>query len=110
MSEGCSNVYLIETADGGILINSGQGFEAPVHRHNLERFAKLPIKYLITTQGHVDHVGGVRYFRDLNPGLAYIAQAGNDEHQNYDARLGAFRAARAAFRFKDDFVAVFKRY
>lgn len=110
MSEGCSNVYLIETAEGGILLNSGQGFEAPVHHHNLSRFSTLPIKYLITTQGHTDHVGGVRYFRDLYPGLTYIAQAGNDEHQTYDARLGAFRAARAAFRFKDDFVEVFKRY
>lgn len=110
MSEGCSNVYLIETPEGGILLNSGQGFEAPVHQHNLNRFSNVPIKYLITTQGHVDHVGGVRYFRDRNPGLTYIAQAGNDEHQNYDARLGAFRAARAAFRFKDDFVELFKRY
>lgn len=110
MSEGCSNVYLIETAAGGVLINSGQGFEAPVHRHNLQRFSNVPIKYLITTQGHVDHVGGVQYFRDLYPGLSYIAQAGNEEHQNYDARLGAFRAARASFRFSDDFAEVFKRY
>jgi alkyl sulfatase BDS1-like metallo-beta-lactamase superfamily hydrolase len=110
MSEGCSNVYLIETPAGGILINSGQGFEAPVHRHNLERFSTVPVKYLVTTQGHVDHVGGVRYFRDLYPELSYIAQAGNDEHQNYDARLSGFRAARAAFRFKDDFTEVFKRY
>jgi len=110
MSEGCSNVYLIETPAGGILINSGQGFEAPVHKHNLSRFSNVPIKYLITTQGHTDHVGGVQYFRDLHPGLTYIAQAGNDEHQSYDARLSSFRAARAAFRFKSDFIEVFKRY
>lgn len=110
MSEGCSNVYLIETPAGGILINSGQGFEAPVHHHNLSQFSQVPIKYLITTQGHTDHVGGVQYFRDRHPGLSYIAQAGNEEHQNYDGRLSAFRAARAAFRFKDDFIEVFKRY
>jgi alkyl sulfatase BDS1-like metallo-beta-lactamase superfamily hydrolase len=110
VSEGCSNVYLIETPAGGILINAGQGFEAPVHQHNLRKFSNVPIKYLITTQGHVDHVGGVSYFRDLNPGLIYIAQEGNDEHQNYDGRLSGFRAARAAFRFKDDFIEVFKHY
>ena len=110
MSEGNSNVYLIETPAGGILINSGMGFEAPVHRHNLGKFSDVPIRYLVTTQGHVDHVGGVQYFRDLHPGLVYIAQAGNPEHQEYDARLQAFRSARAAFRFQDDFRAVFERY
>lgn len=110
MSEGCSNVYLIETPQGGILINSGMGFEAPVHRHNLGKFSDVPVKYLITTQGHTDHVGGVQYFRNLHPGLTYIAQAGNAEHQSYDGRLQAFRAARSAFRFKDDFIEVFKGY
>lgn len=110
MSEGNSNVYLIETPDGGVLINSGMGFEAPVHRHNLERFSQVPIRYLVTTQGHVDHVGGVQYFRDLHPGLVYIAQAGNPEHQAYDARLQGFRTARSAFRFEEAFARVFERY
>ncbi len=110
MSEGNSNVYLIETPAGGVLLNSGMGFEAPVHRHNLERFSKVPVRYLITTQGHVDHVGGVQHFRDLHPGLVYIAQAGNPEHQAYDARLTTFRTARSAFRFQDEFEQVFKRY
>ncbi len=110
MCEGNSNVYLIETPEGGILINSGMGFEAPVYRHNLGKFSNVPLRYLITTQGHVDHVGGVQYFRDLHPGLRYIAQAGNVEHQAYDARLQQFRAARSAFRFRDDFARVFRRY
>jgi len=110
MCEGNSNVYLIETPEGGILINSGMGFEAPVVRHNLDKFSNVPLRYLITTQGHVDHVGGVQYFRDLHPGLRYIAQAGNLEHQAYDARLQQFRAARSAFRFRDEFAQVFSRY
>lgn len=110
MSEGNSNVYLIETPEGGILLNTGMGFEAPVHRHNLELFSQVPARYVVTTQGHVDHVGGVQYFRDLHPGLTYIAQAGNAEHQAYDARLQAFRTARSAFRFADEFQEVFRRY
>ncbi|HBM83868.1 MAG TPA: MBL fold metallo-hydrolase, partial [Halieaceae bacterium] len=99
MSEGASNVYLIETPEGAILVNSGMGFEAPVHLHNLQSLSNFTdVKYLITTQGHVDHVGGVQFFRDRHPGLKYIAQAGNEEHQQYDQRLGAFRNARSAFR------------
>src|SRR5690606_27342545 len=100
VSEANSNVYLIETPDGGIQVNAGMGFEAPVIQHNLRRFSDVPVRYLITTQGHVDHVGGVQYFRDLYPGLQYIATAANAEHQAYDARLQMFRAARSAFRFQ----------
>ncbi len=110
MSEGNSNVYLIETPEGGILINSGMGFEAPVHSSNLALHSSVPIRYLVLTQGHVDHVGGVQFFRDRYPDLTCIAQAGNIEHQAYDGRLQAFRAARSAFRFQDTFVDVFKAY
>jgi alkyl sulfatase BDS1-like metallo-beta-lactamase superfamily hydrolase len=110
MTEANSNIYLIETAEGGILLNTGMGFETPVVDHNLRKFSQIPIRFIITTQGHVDHVGGVQYFRNLYPDLQYIATAGNDEHQSYDARLQKFRAARSAFRFQDDFMQVFKGY
>ncbi len=110
MSEGNSNSYLLETSEGGVLINSGMGFEAPVHERNYRDFTDIPIKFLITTQGHVDHVGGVQYFRDRNQGLCYVAQANNLEHQAYDARLAAFRGARSAFRFTDAFKEDFAYY
>jgi len=110
MTEANSNVYLIETPEGGILINTGMGFEAPVIHHNLKKFSQTPIKVLITTQGHVDHVGGVQYFRNLYPDLKYIATSANAEHQAYDARLQKFRSARSAFRFQDDFIRVFSAY
>ena len=113
MSEGNSNTYMIETPEGSLLINSGMGFEAPVHHRN---FSDLvgdidgTIRFLVTTQGHVDHVGGVQFFRDRNPGLQYVAQANNEEHQSYDDRLARFRQARSSFRFADTFVEVFKAY
>jgi alkyl sulfatase BDS1-like metallo-beta-lactamase superfamily hydrolase len=113
LSEGNSNTYLIQTPDGNILVNSGMGYEAPVHERNyrdLLAVDDLAIRYIILTQGHVDHVGGVQYFRDRNPGLQLVAQAGNEEHQRYDERLAPFRGARSAFRFMDSFVQVFRNY
>lgn len=112
LSEGCSNSYLIEAGEGGVLVNTGMGFEAPVHHANFQALSNKAdaLCYVITTQGHVDHVGGVQYFRDRNPGLRYIAQAGNAEHQAYDARLQAFRARRSAFRFQEAFAADFAYY
>lgn len=111
MCEGNSNSYLLETSEGNIVINAGMGTEGPVFKKNYDDLSNgAPIKYLITTQGHVDHVGGVQHFRDHNPGLQYIAQAGNPEHQSYDGRLRAFRGARSAFAFTEKFIEIFGYY
>ena len=113
MSEGNSNTYLIETPDGHILINSGMGFEAPVHHKNFSDLAGEidgQIRFAITTQGHTDHVGGIQFFRDRNPGLQLITHEGNEEHQTYDGRLSRFRSSRSAFRFFDTFAQLFKDY
>jgi alkyl sulfatase BDS1-like metallo-beta-lactamase superfamily hydrolase len=113
MSEGNSNAYLIETPEGNVLINSGMGFEAPVHHSNFNELAGEidgSVKTIVVTQGHVDHVGGVQYFRDRNPGLRLIAHANSEEHQSYDARLARFRAARSAFRFAGIFPKAFQGY
>lgn len=110
LCEAFSNSYLIETDEGNIQVNAGMGFEAPVIRQNFEHFSREPLRYLILTQGHVDHVGGVAHFREHNPGLTVIAQAGNPEHQAYDARLAEFRADRSAFAFTAKFAAAFEHY
>lgn len=110
LSEAFSNCYLLQTPAGNIQVNAGMGIEAPVIRHNFDQFSTGPLRYLILTQGHVDHVGGVAYFREHNPGLSVIAQAGNPEHQAYDGRLAAFRGSRSAFAFAEKFAGAFEHY
>ena len=110
MSEGFSNVYLLETEGPSVMVNSGMGVEAPVHHHNLSSHSDAPISHLIFTQGHVDHVGGAAFFRELYPDLEVIAQSGNPEHQSYDARLDQFRTRRSGFAFTDEFVAMYREF
>lgn len=100
VSEGYSNTYRIETPEGSVQVNAGLGMEAPIHEQNYAAFTESPVRYLIVTQGHGDHVGGVGYFRAKNPGLEFIATAGNQEHQSYEQRLMAFRGDRAGFAFR----------
>lgn len=99
MSEGFSNSFLLVTDEGRIIVNTGQGFEAPIHKKNYDAITTTPTRYIILTQGHVDHVGGVDFLKE--PGTQVVAQANNPEHQAYDKRLAPFRGSRSAFAFKD---------
>ena len=110
LCEAYSNCYLIQTSEGNIQINAGMGLEAPVIKRNFDSFSDVPVQSLILTQGHVDHVGGVAYFREQHPGLKVMAQAGNPEHQAYDGRLGPFRGNRSAFAFTEKFANAFAYY
>ena len=64
MSEGLSSSYLVVTDEGRVVINTGMGFEAPVHKRNYDAVDGGPVRYILLTQAHVDHVGGVDLFRE----------------------------------------------
>lgn len=98
LSEGMSNAFLIVTDEGRIVVNTGMAAEAPVHKQNFDAISTAPTRYIILTQGHVDHVGGVDFLKEA--GTQVVAHAGNPEHQAYDKRLAAFRGARSAFAFQ----------
>lgn len=93
MSSGLSNSYLVVTDEGRVVINTGMGFEAPVHKACFDAVSTAPIRYIVLTQGHVDHVGGVDCFREAETRV--IAQRNNPACQADDARLAAFRARRS---------------
>jgi glyoxylase-like metal-dependent hydrolase (beta-lactamase superfamily II) len=96
-SGGTSASYLLVTREGRVIVNTGMGWEAPHHQRVFDAICPGPTPYVITTQGHVDHVGGVALFRE--PGTRYVAQAANAACQADDARIAAFRAATAGVWF-----------
>jgi glyoxylase-like metal-dependent hydrolase (beta-lactamase superfamily II) len=97
VSEGLSNSYLVVTSEGRVVINTGMGFEAPIHKRNYDAISSAPIRYILLTQGHVDHVGGVDLIAE--EGTQIVAQANNRACQEDDARLSHFRPARSGFAF-----------
>jgi alkyl sulfatase BDS1-like metallo-beta-lactamase superfamily hydrolase len=84
-SGGTSSAYMIVTPAGRIIVNTGCGFEGPHHRKLFDDIYSGPTRYIITTQGHTDHVGGVHAFRE--PGAVYVANELNQSVQLDDARV-----------------------
>src|SRR6185312_5069114 len=69
-----SNVYVVTTDDGDLVINSGTEQQGTRIREKFEELLKrrLDIRKLIFTQNHTDHIGGWRAFAD--PQTDMVAQ------------------------------------
>jgi alkyl sulfatase BDS1-like metallo-beta-lactamase superfamily hydrolase len=96
-SGGTTAAYMLVTGAGRVVVNTGLGYEAPHHKRVFDAVCPGPTPYVVTTQAHVDHVGGVALFRD--EGTRYIAQHDNQACQHDDARIAALRLRTAAIWF-----------
>jgi len=96
-SGGTTAAYLLVTGAGRVIVNTGMGYEAPHHRRVFDAVCPGPTPYIVTTQAHVDHVGGVGLFREA--GTRYVAQANNQACQHDDERIAALRLRTAAIWF-----------
>lgn len=95
LSAGLSNSYLLGTDDGRIVVNTGMGFEGPLHRRAYDAVLAAPTRTIVFTQGHFDHVGGSDSLRD--EGTELIAQSNFSSWRDDNERLGTFRSRNAAF-------------
>ncbi len=77
LARGISNAHLVTTSDGDVIINTGMPEDG-------ERAAKLfaphrtgPVRYVILTQSHADHFGGVPEF--LEEGTQIVGGPGYND-------------------------------
>ncbi len=103
MSPGLSNSYLLTTGEGRVVINTGMGFEGPLHQRAYAGIDVAPTRAVIFTQGHYDHVGGVDVLRDEDTEV--VAQANFATWRADNERLETFRSRNAAFAFIDAILA-----
>src|ERR1700731_1237551 len=92
-----ANVYLVTTRAGNVVIDTGIASEAPDARKLLGAETHRPVKYIILTHGHADHIGGIPLWKEA--GTRIIAQRNYLEFVNYVSRLEGFFAPRNAAAF-----------
>jgi alkyl sulfatase BDS1-like metallo-beta-lactamase superfamily hydrolase len=96
MANDISNAYLVTTADGDLMINTGFMDDAHVARNValMKPHRSGPLRHIILTQSHADHFGGVPGFRE--PGTKIIGGPGFNEAWAEMQRLQPFFGPRSA--------------
>ena len=93
MAKDISNAYLVTTADGDVLINTGfmDNAERNVALFAPHRTGRL--SRIILTQSHADHFGGLDSFRE--PGVQVVGGPGFNENWGDMKRLQPFFGPRS---------------
>jgi alkyl sulfatase BDS1-like metallo-beta-lactamase superfamily hydrolase len=97
MAPVAGNVYLITTPAGNVVIDTASANDAPTARKLLGEVSHAPVKYMILTHGHADHIGGINLWKEA--GTQIVAQRNYVEFVNYVTRLEGFFAPRNAAAF-----------
>jgi glyoxylase-like metal-dependent hydrolase (beta-lactamase superfamily II) len=72
MARDVSNAYLVTTADGDVLVNTGFPLSAERNKALFAPHRTGPLRYIILTQSHPDHFGGVPALNE--PGAKIIVE------------------------------------
>ena len=90
---GIGNAYRVLTSEGSVIVDTGLGVEAKRHHALLLAVGDAPVRALVLTHAHADHVGGASLW--LGPGVEVITSRAFVARNRDQLRLDPFRSRRA---------------
>jgi alkyl sulfatase BDS1-like metallo-beta-lactamase superfamily hydrolase len=90
MSEDVSNSYAIRTNEGAVIINTGTVADGPKHLARYRKAGAGALRYVILTQHHADHRGGLQAFLAQHDRPKVITDWRFPEGYKYNTELQAF--------------------
>ena len=93
MAQDVSNSYLVTTADGDLMVNTGFTPNAPRNQALLAPRRTGALRYIVLTQSHADHYGGIETF--LEPGTKVVVERRFAETHAFYKELGPYHNPRA---------------
>ena len=97
MATDMSRTFLVVTDEGNVVIDTTTRDAAPRHYEALRAISSAPVKYILLTHAHEDHVGGIHLWRE--EGTEVIAQRRFPEYMHYRERLAGFFQYRNEAQF-----------
>ena len=82
-ASGVGNTFLINTPEGNVLFDTGLGTQAARHKRLLQNSVEGPIKYIILSHSHADHIGGAKFWLAEFPDAEVVTHARFRDGQRY---------------------------
>ena len=93
LSRDISNAYRVLTPAGDVIVNTGIVFNGEENFRRLSAVSSNPVKKILFTQSHDDHIGGWKWFN--TPKTETIAQANFAHVRGYWRALGPTMSRRS---------------
>jgi alkyl sulfatase BDS1-like metallo-beta-lactamase superfamily hydrolase len=98
MAPGFGNTCLVVTPAGNVVIDTSLPQFAEGHKRRLQEIDAGPVRWIILTHAHEDHVGGVDLWRE--DGTRVLAQREHTEFRHYSERLAPMLLHRNLAQFR----------